>query len=72
MALCGFDSNAARRDLATARFLRVIISGCFPLEEMKGLESFPILVEQKNCGLTLAQRKDETRAGSNYSDACVR
>jgi hypothetical protein len=27
LALCGFDSNAARRDLATARFLRVIESG---------------------------------------------
>jgi hypothetical protein len=41
MGLCGFDSNAARRDLATARFLRVIISRFFPLEEMKGLESVP-------------------------------
>ena len=27
MALCGFDSNLARRDLATARFLRVMESG---------------------------------------------
>jgi hypothetical protein len=27
MALCGFDSNPARRDLATAQFLRVIESG---------------------------------------------
>lgn len=27
LALCGFDSNAARRDLATAEFLRVIESG---------------------------------------------
>jgi len=27
LALCGFDSNPARRDLATARFLRVVESG---------------------------------------------
>ena len=27
LALCGFDSNAARRDLATAQFLRVVESG---------------------------------------------
>jgi hypothetical protein len=27
LALCGFDSNAVRRDLATAQFLRVIDSG---------------------------------------------
>lgn len=27
LALCGFDANAARRDLATAEFLRVIESG---------------------------------------------
>ena len=27
LALCGFDSNPARRDLATARFLRVMESG---------------------------------------------
>jgi hypothetical protein len=27
MALCGFDSNPARRDLSTARFLRVMESG---------------------------------------------
>jgi hypothetical protein len=27
LALCGFDSNPARRDLATARFLRIVESG---------------------------------------------
>jgi hypothetical protein len=27
LALCGFDSNPARRDLATAKFLRVVESG---------------------------------------------
>ena len=60
LAFCGFDSNAARRDLATAGFLRVVESGLGARRTTLTRSvcmHFQIPARPKNCGRTWAQRK---------------